>query len=157
MKSYILNYRVAGRERRATLARVSELSLKAARERAGEELAAIRAGETDLLERRTQMQQAPTVAESLTRFFDEFVPTRIAIGRMTERTAREYRIQARGYVGPALGKRRVADVTRSDIERMVKPLPNVTRNRVLAFVSRLFSLFETWEWRPQNTNPGTRH
>ena len=32
-KSYILNYRVAGRERRVTLARASELSLKAARAR----------------------------------------------------------------------------------------------------------------------------
>ena len=36
-KSYILNYRVAGRERRATLARASELPLKAARARAAEE------------------------------------------------------------------------------------------------------------------------
>ena len=50
-KSYILNYRVAGRERRATLARASELSLKAARERAAQELAAIRAGKAHLLER----------------------------------------------------------------------------------------------------------
>ena len=36
---------------------------------------------------------------------------------------------------------------------MVEPLTNVRRNRVLALVSRLFTLFETWEWRPQNTNP----
>ena len=40
-----------------------------------------------------------------------------------------------------------------DVEAMVEPLPKVQRNRVLALVSRLFTLFETWEWRPQNTNP----
>ena len=30
---------------------------------------------------------------------------------------------------------------------------DATRNRVLALVSRFFNLFETWEWRPQHTNP----
>ncbi len=49
--------------------------------------------------------------------------------------------------------RGVADVTRRDVERAVRRLPNATRNRVLALVSRLFNLFETWEWRPQHTNP----
>ena len=42
---------------------------------------------------------------------------------------------------------------RRDVELAVGPLPNATRNRVLAFVSRLFNLFETWEWRGQQTNP----
>ena len=51
VKSFILNYRVAGRERRATLARCSEISLRAARDRAGVELATIRAGEGDPLDR----------------------------------------------------------------------------------------------------------
>ena len=41
-KAYIINYRTGGRERRATLARCAEITLKAARERAGAELAAIR-------------------------------------------------------------------------------------------------------------------
>ena len=44
-------------------------------------------------------------------------------------------------------------MTRRDVERAVRRLPNATRNRVLAFVSRLFNLFETWEWKPQHTNP----
>ena len=153
VKSYILNYRVAGREKRATLARVPELSLNAARSLGAKELNAIRAGEVDMLERRRKVQEAPTVAEGLARFFEEFVPARIEIGRMTERTAKEYSLQARSHVEPSLGKLRVADVTRRDIERMVKNMPGTTRNRHLAFVSRLFSLFETWEWRPQNTNP----
>ena len=50
MKSYILNYRINGRERRAAIARTSEISLKIAREWAGDQPVRIRAGEADPLE-----------------------------------------------------------------------------------------------------------
>ena len=116
-KSYILDYRVAMRECRATLARTSELSLKAARERAGEELAAIRAGRPHPLERRHEANAAPTVADGLDRFFNKFAPARIDIGRMTARTVKEYRKQALQYLVPALGKRKIRDVTRLDVRR----------------------------------------
>ena len=123
------------------------------RDRAGRQLAAIRAGEAHPLERRRRAREAPTVADGLDRFFDEYAPARLAIGRMSPRTVQLYRSQAKLYIRPAFGERRVADVGRGDVELAVGPLPNATRNRVLAFVSRLFNLFETWEWRPQHTNP----
>ena len=66
---------------------------------------------------------------------------------------KDYRQQALQYLVPALGKRKIRDVTCRDVEAMVEPLPKVQRNRVLALVARLFTLFETWEWRPRNTNP----
>ena len=153
VKSYVLFYRAAGRKHLSTLARCTEVSLKAARERAGTELAAIRAGETDPLERQRKAREAPTVGEGIDRFFNEFAPARIQIGRMTPRTVSGYQQQARRYVAPALGNRKIANVTRRHIEVMVESLPRVQRNRVLALTSRLFSLFEAWEWRPQNTNP----
>ena len=77
----------------------------------------------------------------------------LAIARMSARTVQIYRSQAKLYIRPALGRPRVAEVGRRDVELAVGSLPNATRNRVLAFVSRLFNLFETWEWRPQHTNP----
>ncbi len=152
VKSYVVFYRSAGRKRLATLARVAEVSLREARDRAGRQLAAIRAGEADPLDRR-RARVAPTVADGLDRFFDEYAPARLALGRMSPRTVQLYGSQAKLYVRPALGGRRVADVGRRDVELAVGPLPNATRNRVLAFVSRLFNLFETWEWRGQQTNP----
>ena len=152
-KSFLLNYRIGGRERRVTLARTSELSLRAARERAASELVDIREGKTDPLERRREAHEAPTVAQGIERFLNEFAPARIERGRMTERTVRDYRQQARQYILPALGRRKIADVTRRDVEHMVEPLTRVRRNRVLALTSRLFRLFETWEWRAQNSNP----
>ena len=154
-KSYVLFYRAAGRKHLATLARCSEISLKAARERAGAELAAIRAGETAPLDRQREAREALTVNDLLDRFFDSYVPDRIANGRMTRTTATKYGNQADAYLRPALGKRPVADVTRFDVEKMAKRLARTPtlRNRVLAFASRVFILAEHWEWRPQRTNP----
>ena len=152
-KSYVLFYRAAGRKRLSTLARCTEVSLKAARERAGVELAAIRAGESDPLERQRKAREAPTVGEGIDRFFNEFAPARVEMGRMTPRTVSDYQHQVRRYIAPALGRRKIADVTRRHVEVMVESLPRVQRNRVLALTSRLFSLFEAWEWRPQNANP----
>ena len=153
VKSYILNYRVAGRERRATLARCSELALKEARERAGHELAAIRSGEADPLKRRQEAREAPTVAALAEQFFNIEAPARIERGRMKAATVEVYRYQADKHILPTIGQRRVEDVTRADVERMVAPLPSVTRNRVLALTSGLFRLAETWDLRPYGTNP----
>ena len=152
-KSYVLNYRTGGRERRATLARASEISLREIRERAGRELASIRAGESDPLERRQERREAPTVADAFDRFLGPFADRRIANGRMTERTRKEYAKQARAYVLPKLGSRKVASITRDDVERLVDPMAGPTRNRLLALLSRLMNLCETWEWRDQHTNP----
>ena len=154
-KSYVLFYRAAGRKHLATLARCSEVSLKAARERAGAELAAIRADEIAPLDRQREAREALTVNDLLDRFFDSYVPDRIANGRMTRTTATKYGNQADAYLRPALGKRPVADVTRFDVEKMAKRLARTPtlRNRVLAFASRVFTLAEHWEWRPQRTNP----
>lgn len=156
VKSYVLNYRIAGHERRLTIGRCAELSLKEARERAGRELASIRAGEGDPLERRREVGEAPTVGEGLDRFLEEYAPARIKLGRMSPRTLQTYTNQSKLYIRPALAKRRVADVTRRDVERVVVRLPSATRNRVLALLSRLFNLFETWEWRQQHSNPVRR-
>ena len=152
-KSYVLSYRVNGRKRQATLARVSEISLKLARKRAGDQLVRIRAGEADPLERKQAAREAPTVSDGLQRFFNEFAPARLKMGRLSPRSVAEYGKQARRYIEPELGKLKIGEVTRDHVERMVAPLPRTQRNRVLALTSRLFNLFEQWEWRQQFTNP----
>ena len=152
-KAYVLSYRSGGRKRLANIARVGEISLKDARERAGAELARIRDGEPDPLDRRREARENPTVARAVERFLGEYSARRIANGRLSERTRREYAIQCRAYVLPALGNRTVESVSRADIERMVDSLPPVQRNRVLALVSRIFTVAESWDWRAQRTNP----
>ena len=154
-KAFVLSYRIGGRKRLATLAQCSGMSLRAAREKASKELVRIRDGEADPLERRRQEREAPTVSDALERFFTETAPARIEAGRMTRRTVDEYGRQARRYVKPALGSLQVAKVTRHHVEKLVTKLAKTPalRNRVLAFLSRIFTLTEHWEWRAQQTNP----
>lgn len=157
-KAFVLYYRADGKQHRVTLGRPGEMSLEDARKRAGTELTQIRNGEAGPAERRQEAKEAPTVADALARFFSETVPARIAIKRMKQRTVDEYGRQATRYVEPALGSMKVAKVTRQDVERFAATLAHtpVTRNRVLAFLSRIFNLAEAWEWRAQSTNPVKR-
>ena len=112
-------------------------------------------GGADLLERKEATKRAPIVNDALDKFFNEYAPERIATGRLTRSTVNAYRNQAENHIRPALGNRLVKDVTRADIEAMTKRFTHTPtlRNRVLALTSRLFNLFETWEMRPQYTNP----
>ena len=152
-KAFVLSYRVGERKRLATLARCSEMRLRAARERAGAELVRVRDGEADPLRRRQEARAAPTMAEFVAQFFEVEAPARIERGRMKAGTVEIYRYQADKHILPAIGKLRVEDVSRADIERMAAPLPGPSRNRVLALASRLFTLAETWELRAPGSNP----
>ena len=154
-RAFVLKYRVDGRQRLATIGRPGEMSLRDARQRAGDMLAEARAGRDPLGERQAR-REAPTVADGLDRFFSEFVPRRMADGRMAAGTEREYLKQARLTVRPALGSMKIEAVSRADVERAVAKRGPVQRNRTIAFVSRLFNVFEDWEWRAQQTNPARR-
>ncbi|MCL5776436.1 site-specific integrase [Limibaculum sp. FT325] len=152
VKSFVLSYRADGRKRLMTLGRAAEMSLARARALASETKIQIRGG-GDPLEERSARRQLPTVAEGVERFFSEYVPKRMAMGRMAETTRREYFRQSNTYILTKIGKRRICDVTRHDVEKVLAPLPPIMANRVRALVSRLFTLFEHWEYRPQHTNP----
>ena len=152
-KAYVLDFHEAGKHRRVTIARVGEMSLKAARALASDQMAAVRAGEAHLLDKRREARDLPTVADAVRRFLDEHSARRIANGRMSPRTVKDYRSQCASTILPAIGARTVASVETADIERIVDPLRPVMRNRVLALASRIFTLCEHWGWRPQRTNP----
>ena len=153
-QAFVLRYTDAkGRQRLATLAKASEISLKNAREIAARELVKIRMGETDILTRRKESRGSPTVAQGIGTFFEEFCPRRIATRRMTARTVREYRKQAQRYLIPELGRLDIDEVKRQHVERMVDPMRPVMRNRVLALTSRIFRYFEDQGLRRQYDNP----
>ena len=113
VKSYILNYRINSRERRATIARASEISLKIARERAGGSTrCASGRGKLTRSKASGRRKEAPTVADGLRRFFDEFAPARLEMGRLSPRT--DFGLphgRLERFLEPALGRRKVADVT----------------------------------------------
>lgn len=156
-KSYVLQYRVSARSRRSTVAQCSAITLKRAREIAGEQLLAIRNEGADPLQRRQDAMAAPTVGDGLDRFFREDGPRRVADKLMVPDTLATYRAQAKRYIRPALGALKIADVRRRDVEQMLARVGgSVQRNRVGALASRLFNSFERWEWRTPQTNPARR-
>lgn len=70
VKSYILNYRAGGSQRRMTIGRTSEVSLSRARQIAGDQLVSIRAGADPLALRRARAD-APTMAELFDRYISD--------------------------------------------------------------------------------------
>ena len=152
VKSYVVDYRVDGYQRRATIGRVGEINLREARRRAADLMDSIRHQGRDPLAERQERREAPTVAEGLDRFFDEFVPLRVEMGRMAPRTVSLYRRMSKA-VYRRLGKRRIEDVVRKDVQAMVRNMAPMSANRTLDFTRRVFNEFEKWEWRARHTNP----
>ena len=152
-KSFVIQYRTKGRQRRWTLAQCAAISLKRARERAGEQLLSIRNG-SDPLQQRQDAQAAPSVASAIDRFFREDGPALVAAGRMRATTLQTYSAQAERHVKRGIGPIKVEDVKRSDVVNMLAKIAGgIQRNRVQALVSRLFTAFEGWEIRAPGSNP----
>jgi integrase len=152
VKAYVLNYRVDGRERRMTLGRVAELSLAAARKLASEEKALVRKG-IDPLGQRDARRNAPLMAELFDRYLSDH-----ARPNKKPRSVKEDERLIRLHLSPAFGQRKVAEITRNEIDRWHKSMKATpgAANRGRALLSKALNLAEVWGWRPDGSNP-VRH
>jgi integrase len=93
---------------------------------------------------------APTVSD----LFDRYIADHVRRLRK-DRTAREYKAVFKKHLSAPLGHRKVADITRADIEKLQGELHRkpATANLCLAVLSAMFEKSEAWGWRPQHTNP----
>ena len=135
------------------------LTLEGARTAAALELDAIATGRADLLTRRAERRDAPTVADGCQWFAQTYVPRRIGLGKMAERTAADYGRQIKANVLPQLGHMKIASVTRHQIEMMLDGIGWAKPSqfsRVRSLIRSLFNLFEVEGWRAEGTNPGRR-
>ena len=153
-KSYILHYRVGtGRGaplRKYTIGRHgSPWTPEAARGEAKELLGRIEGGADPAAAKRGQ-KEAPTIADLAERFLAEH-----AEAKRKGSTAAEYRRLLDKIILPALGKRKVADVTRADVSKLhhANRAAPYQANRVLAVLSKMFNLAERWGLRPDGSNP----
>jgi integrase len=99
---------------------------------------------------RSARKEAPTVAELAALFLAEHVET-----KRKPRTAREYRRLIGNVILPALGRKRVADVTRADVARLhhARRATPTEANRALALLSTMFNFSERVGERPDGSNP----
>jgi integrase len=148
-KSFFLNYRVDGRERRYTIGEfgsaADQYSVSAARERAGELRKLIDKGHDPAGQRR-ERREAPTMQDLIDRYIDDHLP---------RKSASEQRIEDEKKmleeIGDKLGKHtKVADVHGGDIADMHRKIGEsigrhgkprkVRANRILDVASKMFSL-----------------
>lgn len=142
-KSFFLNYRFDGAERRYTIGQFPEWSVAAARERATELRKQVDRGHDPVGQRR-ERREAPTIQDLIDRYIAEHLPTKAQSRARDEKAMLE-------EIGRHLGKRtKVADVHGGDILKMHqkisesigrggKPRP-VRANRILSVCSKLFSI-----------------
>ena len=148
-RSYIAQYRIGTRYRRMSLGLHGVLATEKARRKAFSILAAVKDGRDPAGERQAR-RSAMTVAELAERFDCEHISI-----RLKPSTAREYRRNLRRFILPALGRLKVADVTRADIAKFHYDLRHIPyqANRNLEVISKMFNLAELWGLRPDGSNP----
>ena len=153
-KSYIVHYR-AGTGRGAPLRKVTigrhgaPWTAETARKEARRLLGLVEGG-ADPAAAKIARREAPTVADLVERFFAEHVQA-----KRKASTALVYRQLLGRVVLPALGKRKVADITRADVakfhhENRAAPYQ---ANLMRAMLSKMFNLAEVWGLRPDGSNP----
>jgi integrase len=148
-KVFVVTYRAHGRQRFQTLGRFGELTVQQARDLAREVLVEVRRG-GDPAGERLARREAPTVADLAERYMDEHArPTKKAGSVVNDA------LLWRKHVLPALGRRRVEDVTRDEVARLHRAMAArpYSANRMLALLSKAFNLAEVWGWRPEGKNP----
>jgi integrase len=153
-KAYVLHYRAGGGRgaplRKLTIGRHgSPWTPETARKEAKTLLGMIEEGADPAADKMAR-REAPTIAELAERFLAEH-----AEAKRKGSTAAEYRRLLDKIILPALGKRKVADVTRADITKLhhANRAAPYQANRVLAVLSKMFNLAERWGLRPDGSNP----
>jgi integrase len=170
-RTFTLDYRHAGRQRRLTIGRWPEWSVTAARERARELRRMIDEGE-DPLAAKEELREAPRVTDMIDRYIREHLP------KLSPTNAGDQISMLRKMVEPAWGNRLVTDITKSDVAKFLdfvaegrprpckrkpnnrarklqghKPTP-IRANRMGEVLRKMFTLAMEWEWRSDNPAQG---
>jgi integrase len=150
VRSYFVQYRThQGRSRRYTIGKHGKVTAHGARREAEDIWAEVRAGKDPVAEQRAY-RKAPIVNDLLDRYVAEHVEK-----RNRPRTREEVKRLIECHIRAALGRHKVAAVTRQDLVKLHRDLADTPRqaNFVLAVCSKAFSLAETWGMRPDGSNP----
>ncbi len=154
VKSFIIEYRFKGIQKRMTIGRYPEWSVLAARKEA-EVLRTLIGKGVDPKQQRDEEYSAPTVKD----MFERHIKQESA--KLSPRYLRDVKRTYRDYILPKLGSRKVADLTFSDCEALHRKISAddkpVRANRVHAILRRGLSLSKQWGWISVNPAEGVQH
>jgi integrase len=141
IRSFFINYRVDGVERRYTIGKFPTWSATAARSEAQDLRKRIDRGE-DPASNKRERREAPTVSDLIDRYTKDHLPKKAAAD---DPARRNDEIRMLDLIGDALGRHtKVVDVHFGDAEAMHKNISDkngpVRANRVLSIASKAFSL-----------------
>jgi integrase len=151
-KAFILNYHIAGRERRITIGNFDEWSVTQAREEAKRLRRQIDQG-VDPLTRREEHRDAPTVADLWSEYEAGHFQTCSAAGR------RDIRSMWRMYILPGLGSSKLKDITARHVDALHRSVSRnglVRANRVIENLRSALALAIRWNWIDKNPAAGFR-
>src|SRR5947207_3349726 len=148
-KAFVLNYTIAGRERRMTIGGYPAWSVAAAREQAKSLRRKVDAG-VDPLGVREAERGAANVSELCDRYTEEHASRK--------RTGKQDGAYIDRFIKPRLGSRKVEAITFSDIDGLHRKLTKengpYVANRVAALLSKMFALAIRWAMRTDNPAKG---
>lgn len=155
-KSFYLRYRVGGGRggtiREPKIGDWPALKAEAARKIAGDWHALVRQGGDPSLTRQ-EGRRAPTMSDLFQRYMSDHArPKKKASSVFEDQRTIDL------YLQKEFGKRKVAEVTRAEVDKFHKGLAKTPyrANRSVALLSKALSLAEVWGWRKDGTNP-VRH
>lgn len=150
-KTFLLDYRINGRQRRYSIGKYPAWSVAAARVEASKLRQTIDQG-GDPMAKRNHTRTEPTVSDLCTRYLSDHArPNK----RPSSVELDESYISR--YIKPALGRLKVSSVSFSDIDRLhrhVSESAPIQANRVAALLSKMFALSIRWQYRTDNPAKG---
>ena len=147
---FIFQYRTRYRQtRRPVIGQFGEITPEKARNIAMDWASEVRHG-GDPGGERSEAAKAPTIAELADRYMAEH-----ARPKKKPSSAQSDEKNLRNHLLPALGPKKVAAVTRANVAKLHHSMHKTpgAANRVLALLSKMFTLAEKWDLRPDGTNP----
>ncbi len=149
VKSFILDYRFKGRQRRYTIGQHPELSVVAARAEAEDLRKRIRDGH-DPMEERNKSRGEPTLADLTDEYLED------AKNRKRATSLRNDKSMIDKIICPKLGRLRLEAVTERDIATLHASLKKTPyrANRVLALLSSVFNFGMRRKWTTMNPARG---
>ena len=153
-KSFLLDYRVDGRQRRITIGSFPDWSVQAARTKAKKLKQEVDGGHDPMGQRHAD-RVAPTLQDLWERYEIEHLPRKAIRAQADERSMWQK------IILPRLGKLKIASIDADHIDELHRDVTNirgtpVRANRVVEVLRKAFNLAIRWKWLSDNPAAGVR-